>query len=208
MTTGPIDQPCGALAELAKARLRLEIRDRLRAMSPDEHADASARIAGHLMALPAFTEARSILLYAPLPREPDLRAVIEHARDRGVTVLLPRSRREPAAIEVVPLGSDPLDELPPDELGVPAPTGEAADPATIDLAIVPGVAFDAGGGRLGRGGGYYDRLLAMLPPSTKAIGVCFAAQVVAAVPRDSHDRRVDRVVIETGPLQPFEPSHR
>ena len=205
---GSAGEPSGSSPDSFKAQLRLEIRDRLRAMSPDEHADRSARIAGHLIALPAFAEARSILLYAPLAREPDLRGVIGYARERGMRVLMPRSRREPAAIEVVPLGSGSLKELSPDELGVPAPMGPAADPASIDLAIVPGVAFDARGGRLGRGGGYYDRLLAMLPPSTKAIGVCFAPQVVAAVPREPHDHRVDRVVTESGPLQPIDPPHR
>lgn len=192
----------------AKARLRTAIRTRLQAMTPGERADRSRRIVEHLLALSEFINAGSILLYVPLPREPDLRAAIEHARERGAKILLPRSRREPAAIEVVPLGSESLEQLQPDELGVPAPSGLAADLATIDLAVVPGLAFDGHGGRLGRGGGYYDRLLTLLPASARTIGVCFERQVVALVPRDAHDRCVDRVVHESGPLQPFDPTHR
>lgn len=208
MTAGSSGESRGESSDSAKSRLRDEVRDRLRAMTPFEQADASARIAAVLLGLPEFASARSILLYVPIGREPDLRGAIESVRERGATILLPRSRREPAAIEVVPLGSSSLGELRPDELGVPAPIGPPADPTSIDLAIVPGLAFDAQGGRLGRGGGYYDRLLAMLPASAKAIGVCFERQIVAAVPREAHDCRVDRIVHESGALKPLDPPRR
>lgn len=208
MTASSPGESDAASSDAAKSRLREEGRARLRAMTPTDRADASARIAAILLGLPEFASAGSILLFVPIGREPDLRVAIESARERGVRILLPRSRREPAGIEVVPLGSASLDQLPSDELGVPAPRGEAADPASIDLAVVPGLAFDARGGRLGRGGGYYDRLLALLPRSARTIGVCFEQQIVAAVPRDAHDRCVDRVVHESGPLEPFEPPRR
>lgn len=208
MTADSAEEPRGESSGSAKSRLREEGRARLRAMTASERTDASARIAAILLGLPEFASAGSILLFVPIGREPDLRVAIESARERGVRILLPRSRREPAGIEVVPLGSESLEQLPSDELGVPAPRGEAADPASIDLAVVPGLAFDARGGRLGRGGGYYDRLLALLPRSARTIGVCFEQQIVAAVPRDAHDRCVDRVVHESGPLEPFEPPRR
>lgn len=208
MTASSPGESGAASSGAAKSRLREEVRARLRAMTPPERTDASARIAAVLLGLPEFASAGSILLYVPIAREPDLRGAIESARKRGARILLPRSRREPATIEVVPLGSESLKELRPDELGVPAPGGPAADPAAIELAIVPGLAFDGHGGRLGRGGGYYDRLLALLPASARTIGVCFERQVVATVPRDAHDRCVDRVVHESGPLQPSAPPHR
>jgi 5-formyltetrahydrofolate cyclo-ligase len=125
-----------------------------------------------------------------------------------VLVLLPRSRRDPPAIELAALGAERLDQLPLDELRVPAPTGPAVDPRTVDLAVVPGVAFDADGGRLGRGGGFYDRLLAALSPATAVIGVCFERQVVERVPRESHDHRVQAVIAEGGRVRKIGPSGR
>lgn len=197
-----------AAASLAKERLRREIRDRLRAMTAAERADASRRLVEQLLAMPEFARARSILLFVPIGSEPDLRPAIEHARSRGVSVLLPRSRRDPPAIELVALGAERLDQLPLDGLRVPAPSGIAADPRGIDLAVVPGVAFDADGGRLGRGGGYYDRLLEGLSPAATVIGICFQPQVVERVPRESHDHLVQGVLTESGRLRRTGPSDR
>jgi 5-formyltetrahydrofolate cyclo-ligase len=197
-----------ASAILSKDRLRREIRDRLRAMTAAERTDASRRIVEALRSQPAFGAARSILFYIPLASEPDVREAIDAARARGAAILLPRSRREPPSIELAPLGTARLDELPLDELGVPAPTGIAADPRTVDLAVVPGVAFDAEGGRLGRGGGFYDRLLGSLPAATMAIGICFDRQVVERVPRETHDLRVQAVITESGRLRRSDPSGR
>lgn len=198
----------GAAAILAKDRLRREIRDGVRAMTAAERTDASQRIVAALRSQPAFASARSMLFFVPLASEPDIREAIESARARGVAILLPRSRREPPAIELAALETARLDELPLDELGVPAPTGVATDPRTVDLAVVPGVAFDAEGGRLGRGGGFYDRLLGALPPTAIAIGVCFDRQVVERVPREPHDRRVHEVITDARRLRRTDPSGR
>jgi 5-formyltetrahydrofolate cyclo-ligase len=70
------------------------------------------------------------------------------------------------------------------------------DPAVVDAAVLPGVAFDPRGGRLGAGGGHYDRLLARLPTETTRIGVGFACQLVPHVPTEPHDQRVEVVVTE------------
>lgn len=67
-------------------------------------------------------------------------------------------------------------------------------PSEVDLILVPGVAFTAGGLRCGRGGGFYDRLLANLPASACKVGVCFAEQVVEEVPMEAHDFPVDTVI--------------
>ena len=79
--------------------------------------------------------------------------------------------------------------------GIKEPTGKVfTDFAKIDVAIIPGVAFDRQGHRLGRGKGYYDRLLSVMPQVYK-IGLCFDFQVVDNVPVDSHDIRMDEVII-------------
>jgi 5-formyltetrahydrofolate cyclo-ligase len=71
-------------------------------------------------------------------------------------------------------------------------------PESVDLFLVPGLAFTAAGARLGRGGGYYDRLLPLRRAASTALGVCFALQIVAAIPREPHDQVVDAVVTEDG----------
>lgn len=86
-----------------------------------------------------------------------------------------------------------------DRFGVRSPlVGAVVDAASIDVILVPGLGFDRSGRRLGRGGGHYDRLLAMLPPTTPRIGVCFACQVVDSIPDEPHDARVDMVVSDAG----------
>ena len=73
-------------------------------------------------------------------------------------------------------------------------------PAEVDLFLVPGVAFTSDGKRLGRGGGFYDRLLAQASPQALKIGVCFASRVVPAIVTEAHDQRLDFVVTEGGVL--------
>ncbi len=70
--------------------------------------------------------------------------------------------------------------------------------SAVDLLLVPAVAFTRAGARLGRGGGFYDRLLAQKGPGTKAWGVCFEMQIVEAIPCEPHDREVDAIVTEVG----------
>lgn len=94
----------------------------------------------------------------------------------------------------------PGDRLAPDAAGIASPLASAGDLAP-DLIMVPLIAFDAGGGRLGQGGGYYDRTLAELRQSRSAppcIGLAFAGQEVEAVPREDHDQKLDGVLTELG----------
>jgi 5-formyltetrahydrofolate cyclo-ligase len=75
--------------------------------------------------------------------------------------------------------------------------GRLLDPAELDLVIVPGVAFDRSGNRVGYGAGYYDRFLRRTRPGVPAVAVAFAVQVVPEVPAGGTDRRVDAIVTET-----------
>jgi 5-formyltetrahydrofolate cyclo-ligase len=76
------------------------------------------------------------------------------------------------------------------------------DPASIDLVVTPGLAFDRRGRRLGYGGGHYDRFLRRLPPSTIRVGIGFAAQVVDRVPAGPTDEPLDALVTEEGLIRP------
>ncbi|MDX1658870.1 MAG: 5-formyltetrahydrofolate cyclo-ligase, partial [Nitriliruptorales bacterium] len=80
--------------------------------------------------------------------------------------------------------------------GIREPAGPKVDPAIVEIALIPGVAFDVMGGRLGHGGGHYDRLLATLPHGALRIGVAFSCQLVPRVPRSPVDEPVDIVITE------------
>ena len=84
--------------------------------------------------------------------------------------------------------------------GIREPVGTTMEPSP-DLVLVPGLAFDTTGGRLGRGKGFYDRWLAA-NPTVRSVGICFKCQIVESLPFESHDARVSAIVSEEGVLVP------
>lgn len=131
---------------------------------------------------------KTILAYWPLPDEVDIRPLISRLVEEGHTVLLPRVTGE-TTMELRQHTTP--DDLCEGAFHIMEPTGKVfSDADRIDVALVPGMAFDAAGHRLGRGRGYYDRLLAAHPGVHK-IGVCFPFQRVAEVPVDEHDVAMD-----------------
>lgn len=175
-----------------KARLRAELGRARDAIEVEERARASARAARNLLTLPELAGAGAVLLYAATPSEIDPSPAWQSLVGRGARVLLPRGAGR--TLEVVPVAG--AGELVPGPRGVLEPEGTAVDADLLDVAVVPGVGFDRAGGRLGRGGGHYDRLLGALPAATLRVGLCFALQVAERVPRAGHDAPVDVVVTE------------
>ena len=175
----------------AKRALRRERLAARRAVPADVRAARDAAVVATLRSLPEVAAARGLLLYAALPGEPDLAALLA-APPPGATVLLPRVEGD----EVVAVPHRPGDALAAGARGVREPTGAAAPDADVDVVVLPGVAFDADGWRLGRGGGHYDRLLARLAGRAVTVGVADEDAVVAAVPREAHDRPVDVLVTD------------
>lgn len=186
----------------AKARLRATLGDRVAAMPAGERAAASARIRDHIAASGLWRRASVVMLYAADASEPDLDALISTGVDAGKTVCVARIDWEGKRMVPASVGS-PAD-LVPDRHGirVPGAACPGVAPESVGLVVVPGVGFDLSGGRVGRGGGFYDRFLAGLeaggPIRAVAVGACFAAQVVGRVPSGAHDRKVDGLVTETG----------
>ena len=134
---------------------------------------------------------RTILLYNALPDEVPTQALMDELVARGKTVLLPCVIND-TDMELRRY-TGPQD-LQTGSFGILEPTGELfTDYDTIDVAIVPGMAFDAEGHRLGRGKGYYDRFLSRVPHLYK-IGLCFSWQLVDRVPCDEHDIKMDEVI--------------
>ncbi len=179
-----------------KAALRDELRARRRGLGPAELGRAEAGAAAHLLAWDGWRSARAVALHAAVRGELPTGAVIAAALAAGKRVALPLSEASRMSLRWV--GSP--GELVPDARGIPSPPPDAprADPAGLDLVLAPGVAFDAAGGRLGQGGGDYDRLLASLPARTAAVGWCHDFQVVGEVPMEPHDRRVGWLATPSG----------
>ena len=186
----------------AKERLRREMALRLRGMSRAVHAEASLVICQMAANLPAFLKARCVALFAPLALEPDIHPLIEEAWAQGKRVVLPLMIRRDTRPkldwhevagwdEVVVPGPYGLRE--PDPLGCPR-----VPPAELDCVFVPGMAFDAKGFRLGRGGGFYDSFLGLTRPTLPTIGLMFGVQKVPAVPREAHDQALRSMITEDG----------
>ena len=170
------------------------------ALPAPTRAAAAAEIRRRLADLPELRAASCVLAYAAFGDEVDLDALLERLLESGATVLLPYVEGD--ALHCAPVGS--LPDLAPGFRGVrepAAPARQATDPRLIDVALVPGVAFDRKGGRLGYGGGHFDRLLAQLRPDANVVGIAYHAQLFDAVPIEPHDRRVDIVVTEEGNLR-------
>jgi 5-formyltetrahydrofolate cyclo-ligase len=152
----------------AKRELRRTMRMVRRQAASDP--GRSAAIADRLAAMPVVEGARRVMLYAPLPGEPDLRAFAERLSARGVEVV------------------------------VPAPDPRAAPPTRavdVDVVVLPGLAFTRTGSRLGQGGGWYDRFLAGAVERPVTVGVCFDEQIVDHLPVEPHDVPVASVVTPT-----------
>lgn len=201
------------LAEEKRA-LRRALLERRRALSPGERSRRDAALQGRLVALPEFLSARTILIYLAVRGEAETRGAIDRALALGKRVALPRVARWDG--DAAPPGPAPAygaagrglslhlytgeDDLVPGPVGLlePRPDAPWVLPGEIELAVVPGVAFDRAGYRLGQGGGYYDRFLPHLPAHVPRIGYAYAFQVVDAVPHGPGDERVHQVVTDEG----------
>jgi 5-formyltetrahydrofolate cyclo-ligase len=175
-----------------KATLREAMRRELRALSAAHRQSASAQLCQRLRAESLWTNAKSLLLFAPLSDEPDINPLLEDAWRSQRLVALPRydaalGRYEAALVRH-------REDLHRGKFGAFEPgAGCPALPLNpLDLILVPGIAFDFGGRRLGRGKGFYDRLLAEVPGHK--CGVAFDLQVVTGLPEESHDVRVDSIL--------------
>lgn len=174
-----------------KHQLRTAFDARRRALSESERRGRSAAACDRLAGLPELAAAEIVALYAALPDEADPGPARDALERTGCRIALPRVSD---AGTLVIVGAD--GELAPGYRGVLEPAGEPLPVEAIDVIVVPGVAFDRDGGRLGRGGGHYDRLLASVTASTTSIGLAFSFQLVEHVPVLDHDQPVDVIVTD------------
>jgi 5-formyltetrahydrofolate cyclo-ligase len=189
-----------------KAALRAAMRARRDQAARDPLDDALA--AARLAALPAFTQASVVALYAGHRGELDPMALLDLPQAAGRRFVLPRVLPEKLLEWRYVSDCEPGREgawaaaraaLPPGPFGVLEPRGDRCEPREVALWVVPGLAFDRRGGRLGSGGGYYDRALASSRDAL-ALGLCFDWQVVEEVPSQAHDLHLDGLITPSAAL--------
>lgn len=171
-----------------KSIIRSHIASLRKSMSPDEIEKLSSENIRHFLNLKEVTEAKSILLYAALPKEVQTLPLI-HTLSTGKQVWLPKV----AGLELEIRAYEGDSSLQKGNFNVPEPTGRLCpDPEDIDLVLVPGVAFSRNGARMGYGKGFYDRLLPKL--RAKKIGFAFDFQLFDHIPTEDHDEHMDLII--------------
>lgn len=174
-----------------KGLLRKRMRELKRQFTGKELDELSLHIINKVEKHKAVTGAKTILMYHSLPDEVNTHDAVCRLAQSGKTVLLPKVTSNSDMELRVYRGANDLEK---GAFGIMEPSGELfTDFANIDVAIIPGMAFDEKNNRLGRGKGYYDRLLARMPGVYK-IGICFDFQKVDSVPADSNDIKMDEVI--------------
>ena len=182
---------------MTKAELRAEARRRLRALTEPEREVAEAALAARVWPVPEIAGERTLLLFADLPEEVTTDAIAAEALRRRVTVVYPRTVPEARTMTLHRVAS--LDHLLTGNYGIrePDPARCPTIPeAEVDAALVPGLAWDRAGNRLGRGAGYYDRLFGAPEWRGFRCGIFFSFQEMYHIPTDAWDLPLDAVVTD------------
>lgn len=179
-----------------KREMRSQMLKRRRGMGREERFSLSRRIRDRIRLQDCFRKARRLFAYYPFADEVDLVELLEEVKGNGKEVFLPRIGRADGRLTFHLWGDAPLEDGP---FGTrePSPAEPMFDAGeSPDLILIPGVAFDRTGGRLGYGKGYYDRFLAGFSSIPPLLAPAFSLQVVDLVPIDPWDHRVDAIVTE------------
>ncbi len=183
-------------ARRRKRTIRAEVVARVLAMSRSDRDRQDAAIATIFPTLPGFREAETVLLYADaFPEEFSTVAMLTAAQDAGKAIVCPRVSSDGSHLELFSI-EDLSADFEPGRLGIPEPRRSCRPvlPEAVDWVLVPGVAFDDRGFRIGRGAGHYDRLLPRLRADVPRWALAFDEQWIAMVPDERHDQPLDGVV--------------
>jgi 5-formyltetrahydrofolate cyclo-ligase len=183
-------------AKALKRAMRRDVVARVRALDPDRRAEEQAALDAAFPTLPGLAGAEWVLLYATaFPEEIETGPFLSWALDSGRRLVCPRVDRAANRLRLFRI-EDPDRDFVPGVLGIPEPGPDCppVEPGRIDWVLVPGVAFDPRGYRVGRGAGHYDRLLPTLRAGVPRWALAFDAQWVDEVPAEPHDVAIDGVV--------------
>lgn len=181
-----------------KASLRRRLLSARRAASTDARVAAGAAITRAVLDLPELMSARTVCAYLSIGTEPRTIELVEALRAKGVRVLLPVVR---ADLDLDWAEYDGMDRIAQTRRGLNEPTGRRLGPGAVadaDVLLVPGVAVDGRGMRLGKGGGCYDRALSRVAQGTPVVVLLYDDEVVPAVPTEPHDRPVTAAATPSG----------
>jgi 5-formyltetrahydrofolate cyclo-ligase len=180
-----------------KQQLRRDMKARRVNMPADEVARASEQIRGHLLGLEQLREAGSVFVYISIRNEPDTHELVRQLLSMGKRISVPRLDADGLMRAHVITSLDDLKPAGPKQYRTLVPPADAPvePPPGAAVTLVPGLAFTKAGQRLGMGGGHYDRYLADHPTSL-AIGLCYAWQLIDDLPHEPHDRPVNLLVTE------------
>lgn len=183
-----------------KYELREQMLQKRLELPYEEEARMNQALFERLTSLGGFTgkEVSSVYTYVSCRREPDTRRLISWLLDNRIPVAVPRvSGRD---MDFYYIKSQ--NQLVPGFMDIPEPDSSCKKAGDLcALVILPGLAFDLEGGRLGYGGGYYDRFLAR-EPNHKTIGLAFAFQMVPRVPQEAYDKKADLIVVSDMVITP------
>ncbi len=170
-----------------KKSLRQQIRTRKKEHSFEQLKSQSEIILGKLEQHPDFVRAHRVMLYASLPDEVQTLSFLDKWKKRKQIIL-------PTVVgdDIIPVELTADSQMVEGDFHILEPENHPYS-GSLDLIVVPGMAFDKAGHRLGRGRGYYDRFLIKYP-DVKTIGICFDFQLLESIPTESHDRVVNEVI--------------
>ena len=183
----------------SKQVMREEISSKLKERNPEVVKETTYRLSERLYDFANYLESKIVLLYTDRPGLVATRGIIGRSYDLNKIVVLPVSGADSNNYQLMKV-DHPDRELKPGCRGFMEPDPKLCKSVPIDcidIAFIPGIAFDEKGGRLGSGSGYYDALIPQLPITTRKVSIAFEEQIVAAVPMEAHDKYVDIIITES-----------
>ncbi|HRU55501.1 MAG TPA: 5-formyltetrahydrofolate cyclo-ligase [Candidatus Sumerlaeia bacterium] len=189
-----------------KKKVRLAIKRQISILSDSYLKNADNKIRENLFALKEFQKSKTVMTYLSIKGEVETLEFAREVLKRKKRLVVPKVQTHPKTLLACEINT--LEEgLSPSRYGILEPVNaliRQVDPYEIELHVIPGLAFDKKGHRLGRGGGYYDRFLSDISPNAMTVGVCYECQFLESVPCDSKDVPVRCVVTERGVVYPAE----
>lgn len=177
-----------------KEEIRRRVLEQRKNMPAEEVELKSQQIQGRLFNSTYYQSSRTIMTYVDFQNEVETRGIIRGAISEGKIIAVPLTGPN---YSLLPVKIESLDDLEPGNKGILEPKKvDIVDLKKLDLVLMPGVAFDRYGNRLGYGLAYYDRFLAQLLPSTMIVALAYSFQVVQTLPFEEHDKKVNLIITE------------
>ena len=180
-----------------KQEIREEVLGKRNHIPKEVRSVKNSLIKGKIFSLPEFVSSHTVLFYASFRSEAETSEMIKESIGSGKRVLLPKVDRENKMLRLHEIKD--ISELSSGYMGIPEPslTNERMmSPEDVDLVIIPGVAYDYAGNRLGYGAGYYDRLLSETKKKLLVVAPAFEEQIADMIPEEEHDVKVDIIVTD------------